>query len=169
MNRIRRQCHSVCDLVSLSDRGPGLSAGAREIAGGGDVSGTNLIDKPRLGERVEVATTASGVRVALARKPGFSTAAGYFGVRFGSNDTHFEFPDGRIQRVPDGSAHFLEHKLFEGRNEKVFDRFGRVVRDVASAQGNHHSGAPGGGVVEIAVGIEVAQQRGAAGIGRCPE
>ncbi len=47
-------------------------------------------------------------------------------MRFGSTDTHFQLPNGEILEVPPGSAHYLEHKLFEGREEKVFDRFGRL-------------------------------------------
>ena len=35
-------------------------------------------------------------------------------------------PDGEEHQVPTGSAHYLEHKLFEGREEKVFDRFNRL-------------------------------------------
>ncbi len=82
--------------------------------------------RPRLGENVVCGTTPSGIRVAVARKPGFSTAAGFFGLRFGSNDTRFRGGGGEVIQVPDGAAHFLEHKLFEGRKEKVFDRFGRI-------------------------------------------
>lgn len=78
-----------------------------------------------LGEEVLFARSAQGVELAVARKPGFSTAAGYFGLRFGSCDLRFEH-GGRETRVPGGSAHFLEHKLFEGREEKVFDRFGKL-------------------------------------------
>jgi len=85
----------------------------------------DTIHDTRLGEEVLLARSASGTEIAVARKPGFSTAAGHFGLRFGSADTHFRSADGEV-RVPGGSAHFLEHKLFEGREEKVFDRFGRL-------------------------------------------
>ena len=78
-----------------------------------------------LGEEVMLARSAAGTEIALSRKPGFSTTAGYFGLRFGSTDVAFRHA-GRDVRVPGGSAHFLEHKLFEGRDEKVFDRFGRL-------------------------------------------
>lgn len=80
-------------------------------------------------ERVTLAQSAGGTQIAVARKPGFATAAAHFGVRFGSNDLRFLGPDRRTVQVPTGSAHFLEHKLFEGRDEKVFDRFARIGAD----------------------------------------
>lgn len=89
----------------------------------------------QLDETVYLAKTPAGVRVALVNKPGFSTAAGYFGLRFGSTDTRFRTAQGETLEVPDGSAHFLEHKLFEGRQEKVFDRFGRLGADFNGGTG----------------------------------
>lgn len=86
------------------------------------------IVEERVGERVLLAESRAGTRVAVARKPGFSSAAAHFGVRFGSNDLRFRHA-GRPVEVPTGSAHFLEHKLFEGREEKVFDRFARLGAD----------------------------------------
>jgi len=87
------------------------------------------LHEPRMDERVLLAVAAGGTRVAFARKPGFATSAAHFGVRFGSNDLRFRGAGGRAVRVPTGSAHFLEHKLFEGRDEKVFDRFSRLGAD----------------------------------------
>lgn len=87
------------------------------------------IDEARIGERVLLAASPGGTRVAVARKPGFATSAAHFGVRFGSNDLRFRSSGGQRIEVPTGSAHFLEHKLFEGREEKVFDRFARLGAD----------------------------------------
>lgn len=84
------------------------------------------IQEPRLGESVWLAESTGGTRIALAQTPGYSTSAAFFGLRFGSNHVRFRSPEGREVEVPWGSAHFLEHKLFEGREEKVFDRFGRL-------------------------------------------
>ncbi len=94
-----------------------------------------ILRDERLDETVHLATLPSGVRVAVTPKPGFSTAAGYFGLRFGSTDTRFRRGDGALVEVPDGSAHFLEHKLFEGREDKVFDRFGRLGADFNGGTG----------------------------------
>ncbi len=84
------------------------------------------LEDQRADECVHVAQAANGMTIALSQKPGFSTSAAYIGLRFGSTDTSFETADGVRVDVPDGSAHFLEHKLFEGREEKVFDRFGKL-------------------------------------------
>jgi len=84
------------------------------------------IEEQRLQERVVLAESDGGTRLALAPMPGFSTFAAFIGLPFGSNHTHFQTPEGDTVQVPAGSAHFLEHKLFEGREEKVFDRFGRL-------------------------------------------
>jgi predicted Zn-dependent peptidase len=86
----------------------------------------DTIDGSALGETVQIGTLPSGMRIALAPKPGFSTSAGHIGLRYGSTDTKFRLQNGQLVEVPEGSAHFLEHKLFEGREEKVFDRFGKL-------------------------------------------
>ncbi|MCP4094005.1 MAG: insulinase family protein [Planctomycetes bacterium] len=86
----------------------------------------DTIKHDQSGETVVLAQSASGTRIALCSTPGFSTSSGHFGLRFGSTDTHFRLPSGQEVEVPGGSAHYLEHKLFEGREEKVFDRFGKL-------------------------------------------
>ncbi len=96
---------------------------------------TRRIHYPGLGETVFLTRAPSGVEIALIPKPGFVTSTGWFGLRFGSVDVHFPGPDGQELRVPDGSAHFLEHKLFEGREEKVFDRFANIGADFNGGTG----------------------------------
>ena len=93
------------------------------------------IHDPQLRETVHLGRTDSGVQVAVIPKHGFSTSAGYFGLRFGSTATRFRALDGSVVEVPEGSAHFLEHKLFEGREEKVFDRFGKIGADFNGGTG----------------------------------
>ena len=44
-----------------------------------------------------------------------------WGTHFGSNDNHFIVPGTNEEvKVPDGVAHYLEHKMFEQENGKVF-------------------------------------------------
>lgn len=97
----------------------------------------DTIQHPLAGEEVHLAESEHGVRLALCPTPGFSAASAHFGLRFGSADTRFRLPDGRAVEVPDGSAHYLEHKLFEGREEKVFDRFGRLGANFNGGTGFH--------------------------------
>ncbi|HBF23186.1 MAG TPA: hypothetical protein DDW23_05145, partial [Planctomycetes bacterium] len=81
--------------------------------------------------------TDSGMEVIVAPRPGFSTASAHLGLRFGSVHTRFLDDSGEEVSVPDGSAHYLEHKLFEGKEEKVFDRFGRLGAQFNGGTGFH--------------------------------
>ncbi len=66
-----------------------------------------------------------GLEVIVAPTPGFQKTFAVIGVRYGSVQNEFEDPEtGRRVRVPDGVAHFLEHKLFEGADGRdVSERF----------------------------------------------
>ena len=49
---------------------------------------------------------------------------------FGSVDNHFiPYQRDEAVRVPDGTAHFLEHKLFEKQDHDAFDLFGELGAD----------------------------------------
>ncbi len=50
-----------------------------------------------------------------------TTTYAYFAVQYGSQDCEFQGADGKTVCIPDGVAHFLEHKLFE--NEDGSDAF----------------------------------------------
>ena len=59
----------------------------------------------------------------LLPKPGYQKYA-VFATHFGSIDNKFQIEgSGEMIAVPDGVAHFLEHKLFEDERGNVFDRF----------------------------------------------
>ena len=78
----------------------------------------------RLGERVYEGRHESGLRVLICPKPDFTTTHALFGTRYGSIDTRFRRvgePD--FADVPEGIAHFLEHKLFESEEGDAFLRF----------------------------------------------
>lgn len=74
------------------------------------------------GETVYSATHESGVRIFVMPKAGFRKCTAMFATAYGSLDTTY-IVDGEVKPVPDGTAHFLEHKLFEEENGNVFDRF----------------------------------------------
>jgi len=88
------------------------------------VSPPERIVEERLGESV-LRARLRGLEVLLARKPGHVRATAVLGVRFGSCDREFR-EGGETVRVPDGVAHFLEHKLFEGRTVPVFQRYAEL-------------------------------------------
>ena len=72
-------------------------------------------------------TMSDGLEVFLLKKEGFSKTYGIFATRFGSVDTSF-VPLGQKEmiKVPDGVAHFLEHKMFEMENGDAIDLFSNL-------------------------------------------
>lgn len=67
---------------------------------------------PVLDERVWRGKTASGLRVMVVPKPGFSKAYAFLAADYGSMDLNFVSDGGRKQ-TPLGVAHYLEHKMFD--------------------------------------------------------
>ncbi len=79
------------------------------------------------GDRVVRAVFESGLVGYVVPKPGFQQKYAVVGFRYGSLDSRF-WRDDRPEpvTVPDGIAHFLEHKLFEKEDGDVFSRFARL-------------------------------------------
>ena len=67
---------------------------------------------PQLDEAVMWDVLPNGLTVAVVPKKGFQKKLAYFVTDFGSIHTRFRL-DGQEYRVPDGVAHFLEHKMFD--------------------------------------------------------
>ncbi|MBN2984250.1 EF-P 5-aminopentanol modification-associated protein YfmH [Cohnella algarum] len=65
----------------------------------------------------------NGLDVFVLPKPGFTKTYATFTTRYGSVDNHFRPPGGENLRVPDGIAHFLEHKMFEEPEGDIFATF----------------------------------------------
>lgn len=66
----------------------------------------------------------SGLAIYLYPKESCSTAYAVFGTRYGSIDNCFRRSDeAEAETVPEGIAHFLEHKLFESEEGDAFDRY----------------------------------------------
>jgi predicted Zn-dependent peptidase len=67
----------------------------------------------------------NGLTVCVVPKSGYRQVFATFSTKYGSIDSHFVTPEGREVRVPDGIAHFLEHKMFEEEHGDVFHDFAR--------------------------------------------
>lgn len=67
----------------------------------------------------------NGLTVYLLPKEGFHKTYGLFSTDYGSIDNHFGHANETMHTVPDGIAHFLEHKLFEKEDGDVFQKFGQ--------------------------------------------
>ncbi len=67
----------------------------------------------------------NGLSVYLLQKKGYEKTYATFTTRYGSIDQRFKKGEEWIM-VPDGIAHFLEHKMFESEKGDVFQEFGRL-------------------------------------------
>lgn len=68
----------------------------------------------RLNERYFKEILPNGLTVYLFPKPKYTSTVGYLITKFGSCDTEFiPSSENNFCQVPNGVAHFLEHKLFE--------------------------------------------------------
>ena len=69
----------------------------------------------------------SGLRIFLYPKESGSTTYAIFGTRYGSIDNCFKRSDeSESETVPEGIAHYLEHKLFESEEGDAFDRYAQT-------------------------------------------
>ncbi|MCD7727967.1 MAG: insulinase family protein [Ruminococcus sp.] len=69
----------------------------------------------------------SGLDVLVWEMPGFSTTSALFATKYGSINTRFKTKnDADFVDVPDGIAHFLEHKLFENEDCDVFELYAKT-------------------------------------------
>lgn len=85
------------------------------------------IDYDQLQETLYTETLANGLTVTLLPKNDFYKTYALFTTDYGSIDNTF-IPLGgeELITVPDGIAHFLEHKLFEKEDGDVFQLFGKL-------------------------------------------
>lgn len=80
----------------------------------------------KLGHRVILEKLPNGLRVCLVPKPGFQQVFAAFSTPYGSIDNSFRRRgESDFHVVPDGIAHFLEHKMFESPEGDVFSEFAR--------------------------------------------
>lgn len=86
----------------------------------------------QLGEEMHYALHESGLRVYVFPKKEFSKYYAIYGTEYGSLNRTFTVPgEDEMITVPDGIAHFLEHKLFE--QEDGTDAFARFSETGASS------------------------------------
>lgn len=89
------------------------------------------IKSAALGERYYEIDHKSGLKIYVMPKEGYSSTYAVFGTKYGSIDTKFKRSDSdEWTVVPEGIAHFLEHKLFESED---LDAFARYAKTGASA------------------------------------
>lgn len=68
----------------------------------------------------------SGLTIYVYPKEGYKSTYAIFGTKYGSVNTRFKVDDGEEITVPDGIAHYLEHKLFESEDGDAFARYAKT-------------------------------------------
>ncbi len=87
----------------------------------------NEIYNQRLDEKYYSIHHPTGLEILVFPKPGYRSAYAVFGTRYGSIDTCFRRSgENDFIKVPEGIAHFLEHKLFESEDLDAFERYAQT-------------------------------------------
>ena len=82
------------------------------------------IENAILGESYYKIEHKSGLNIYVYPKPEYTSAYAVFGTKYGSIDTRFKRSDrNEFAEIPAGTAHFLEHKLFESEELDAFQRY----------------------------------------------
>lgn len=86
-----------------------------------------IISNSRTGEKYTRVKHSSGLEILIWRVEGHSVKHALFGTRYGSVNTTFKtIDDEDFVTVPNGIAHYLEHKLFENEDCAVFDLYAQT-------------------------------------------
>jgi len=83
---------------------------------------TEILHDATLNETVHRHVFPSGLTAYVVHKPEFTRSYATIGTRYGSVDTRLG-RDRKGKPIPDGTAHFLEHKMFETPEGDAFDAF----------------------------------------------
>lgn len=86
-----------------------------------------VITSPRTGDSIIRIRHKSGLVIYVCEMPGFSSVEAMFAAKYGSVNTMFrKNGESDFTSVPEGIAHFLEHKLFENEDCQVFDLYAKT-------------------------------------------
>lgn len=88
---------------------------------------TQVFTSELLKEHYTVVTHSSGLKIYICEKPNFSGSYAVFGTKYGSIDNCFRKKgEQEYLEVPEGIAHFLEHKLFESEDGDAFTKYAKT-------------------------------------------
>lgn len=92
---------------------------------------TKEIFNHKINEKIMHAETPNGLKIYFMPKKGYTKKFAIFSTNYGSTDNIF-VPIGESSplEVPEGIAHFLEHKLFEDEESNLFEKFSKMGADV---------------------------------------
>ncbi len=84
-----------------------------------------IIENKRFGEKYYKFRHKSGLKIIVCPKKDFTSSYALIGTKFGSINSEF-INNGRKIKVPDGTAHYLEHKLFESEEGDAFKLYAKT-------------------------------------------
>ena len=91
----------------------------------------NEIYSDVLDEKIHFKKLDNGLEIFIMPKKGYTKKYAIFGTNYGSIDNKFKIAgDEKTTEVPEGIAHFLEHKLFESEEGGVFNSFSKLGSSV---------------------------------------
>ncbi len=86
-----------------------------------------IVRNQRIGEEYLRVEHSSGLTMLLYPMKGFSTSYAMFSTKYGSVDTCFKTDkDSDFVTVPEGIAHYLEHKMFESEDGDAFEKYAKT-------------------------------------------
>ena len=88
----------------------------------------NIKTNEKTGENLYSGVLKSGLSVYIMPRKGYTSTYAILATKYGSVDSDFVVPgEEDITHVPDGIAHFLEHKMFEQEDgSNVFESFSKT-------------------------------------------
>ncbi len=95
-----------------------------------------LYENEKIGEKMYHAKSKGGLNVYFIPKKGYSKQYATMTTKYGSIDNEFvPIGETEVLKVPEGIAHFLEHKLFEEPDFNIFDKFSELGANVNAFTG----------------------------------
>ena len=86
----------------------------------------NALKHPLLGDTLYTETHESGLKIVVWPQPEASSVYAVFATKYGSIYNVLPTADGGTEEVPEGIAHYLEHKLFESEKGDAFRDFAQT-------------------------------------------
>ncbi|MGE5473341.1 MAG: EF-P 5-aminopentanol modification-associated protein YfmH [Ignavibacteriales bacterium] len=84
----------------------------------------SIIESNSIGEKLFVCEYDNGLKAFVLPKKGYTKKYATYATHYGSIDSEFIIPgEKEITKVPDGIAHFLEHKLFAQKDGDVMEKY----------------------------------------------
>lgn len=84
------------------------------------------IRSEKLGEQYARLEHPSGLTMLLCPMEGYSSAYAMLTTKYGSVDSGFKIGEGEAFHIPAGTAHYLEHKMFESPQGDAFEFYAKT-------------------------------------------